>query len=240
MLSYSCDDEVDFHYIFAFGSIINVATHAPWISSSDEFGHDSASLPGRPAVLSSRMGYLRGWNFRSSTGFTALGIRRSKENALDINGVLYRVHTTMLKDFDRREVGYDRIQIPHDCIDFPSLKRQPLADYIDYVPRDARLWIYVPTECMVADEDHPILQSYVDSVMEGCLFWGGEEMAQAFVQLTTDWSVYFLNDTPNSRRPWLYRQQYTVSTSHFLYLSIRFLFCSTLTPMLLRPQLIIS
>ena len=206
-------DEEDFHYIFGFGSIINVATHAPWISSSD----NSASLPGRPAVLSSRMGYLRGWNFRSSTGFTALGIRRSKENGSDINGVLFRVHHTMLKDFDRREVGYDRIQIPQEYIDFPSLTKQSLAEYIDDVPRDARLWIYVPLECMVADEDHPILQSYVDTVLQGCLFWGGEEMAETFVQSTTDWSVYFLNDTPSSRRPWLYRQQYAVSTSHFLY-----------------------
>ena len=35
-------------------------------------------------------------------------------------------------------------------------------------------------------------------------------MAEEFVRTTTDWSVYFLNDTPSSRRPWLYRQQYAV------------------------------
>jgi len=222
-------EDGDSDYIFGFGSIINVATHAPWISSGDAAGECSSasSLPGRPAVVSARMGYQRGWNFRSNTGFTALGIRRVVVNtsattedadsalpaaeeqvASDINGVLFRIRHSVLADFDRREVGYDRVQIPFDCIDFPPLTEA--VECIDNIPSDARLWVYVPRDVLPADEDHPVLQSYVDTVMQGCLFWGGEAMAETFVRTTTDWSVYFLNDTPSSRRPWLYRQQYTV------------------------------
>ena len=133
---------------------------------------------------------------------------REEEVASDINGVLFRIRHSVLGDFDRREVGYDRVQIPFDCIDFPPVTEA--VECIDNIPPDARLWVYVPRDVLPADEDHPVLQSYVDTVMQGCLFWGGEAMAESFVRTTTDWSVYFLNDTPSSRRPWLYRQQYTV------------------------------
>jgi hypothetical protein len=44
--------------------------------------------------------------------------------------------------------------------------------------------------------------------MQGCLEWGGEQMAMEFVATTSNWSAYFLNDTPSSRRPWLFRKEY--------------------------------
>ena len=34
-------------------------------------------------------------------------------------------------------------------------------------------------------------------------------MATEFVATTSSWSPYFLNDTPSSRRPWLFRKEYT-------------------------------
>mmetsp|Transcript_15099 Transcript_15099/g.36250 ORF Transcript_15099/g.36250 Transcript_15099/m.36250 type:complete len:158 (-) Transcript_15099:414-887(-) len=61
---------------------------------------------------------------------------------------------------------------------------------------------------MYADENHPLLQSYVDTVLQGCLEWGGERMAEDFIITTGAWSSFYLNDTPSSRRPWLYRKQY--------------------------------
>jgi hypothetical protein len=69
---------------------------------------------------------------------------------------------------------------------------------------------YIPQEayCAEASEDHPILQSYVDTVMQGCLEWGGEQMAMEFVATTSKRSPYFLSDTPSSRRPWLFRKEY--------------------------------
>ena len=44
--------------------------------------------------------------------------------------------------------------------------------------------------------------------MQGCLAWGGPDMAREFVETTGKWSPFFLNDTPSSRRPWLYRRDY--------------------------------
>jgi hypothetical protein len=45
------------------------------------------------------------------------------------------------------------------------------------------------------------------------LQWGGIQMARRFVETTDSWSSYFLNDTPSSRRPWLFRKEYnTIDT----------------------------
>eukprot|EP00536_Pseudo-nitzschia_multiseries_P009807 jgi/Psemu1/325781/estExt_fgenesh1_pg.C_2850001 len=145
----------EFDYIFGFGSIMNRGTHGENL------------LPGVAVVLSCDFGYERQWNFRSSTGFTALGVTYKKKKVqgnsdnhdqkttatggMDINGVLFRVTQAMIPVFDRREVGYEK----------------------------------------------------------GCLEWGGEPMAEQFLETTGGWSTYFLNDTPSSRRPWLYRKDYS-------------------------------
>jgi len=119
--------------------------------------------------------------------------------------------------FDRREVGYDRVQITLDHLDLipgadstGGLEVTALS-----IHKDEKIWLYVPqaSSCAESNEDHPILQSYVDTVMQGCLEWGGEEMASQFVATTCSWSPYFLNDTPSSRRPWLFRKEYnTIDT----------------------------
>ena len=35
-------------------------------------------------------------------------------------------------------------------------------------------------------------------------------MAEEFILTTGGWSTFFLNDTPSSRRPWLFRKEYNV------------------------------
>ena len=211
--------EPKYDYIFGFGSIINTETHAPWLAlQQEENGKESYVLPGQRAKILAKFGYRRGWTFRSNTGFTALGIFPTQEKATDVNGVLFRITHEMLAGFDVREVGYDRVEVPRDCIElFPRLAQENPVDAsytnkseceLNIQPNET-MWIYVPRQCFQANEDHPILQSYVDTVLQGCLEWGGEHMAKEFVETTTQWSPYFLNDTPSSRRPWLYRKEYS-------------------------------
>lgn len=202
-----------FDYVFGFGSIINTATHAPWLASDKD--SNCTVLQGQRATILKSFGYKRGWTFRSATGFTALGLLREEE-ANDINGVLFRIRHDLLEGFDRREVGYDRVEIDRNCIKLippeESETNEPDANkYSHQVVLDIqvgeKIWVYVPQEsfCAEANEDHPILQSYVDTVMQGCLDWGGESMAEEFVATTSNFSPYYLNDTPSSRRPWLFR-----------------------------------
>lgn len=201
-----------YDYLFGFGSIINTNTHASWMADG------SQALPGQRANIRACFGYRRGWNFRSNTGFTALGI--AKDNAGDgtvINGVLFRIPHSMLSSFDRREVGYDRVEMNLEHLELlpgPDSAGGLEVDTLK-IADGAKLWVYVPKQsfCAEANEDHPILQSYVDTVIQGCLQWGGEEMAEQFVVTTYCWSPYFLNDTPSSRRPWLFRKEYNTIDS---------------------------
>ena len=201
------NDAEEYDYIFGFGSIMNRGTHG------ENF------LPGVAVLLSKEFGYERQWNFRSSTGFTALGVSKvssGNDATLDVNGVLFRVTQSMIPVFDRREVGYEKVRIPLKYLEFVVSGNNKNIDsssslwYKELGPDD-RLWIYVPlaSHKKMADENHPLLQSYVDTVLQGCLEWGGEAMAEKFIQTTGGWSTYFLNDTPSSRRPWLYRKDYS-------------------------------
>jgi hypothetical protein len=202
-----------FDYIFGFGSIINTATHAPWLAEMPA-SNCTAALPGQRAILKATFGCERSWNFRSNTGFTALGITRVENGeAKDICGVLFRITHDMIPAFDRREVGYDRVEIDREHLEFVPADKiyKESLDTPLQIQSNEHIWVYIPQQsyCLTANEDHPILQSYVDTVMQGCLEWGGESMAVQFVQTTTGWSTFFLNDTPSSRRPWLYRKEYS-------------------------------
>ena len=54
---------------------------------------------------------------------------------------------------------------------------------------------------------YPILQSYVDVVLTGCLEYG-EDFAKEFIQTTFKWSPYWLNERTLARRPWVHEPQY--------------------------------
>jgi tetratricopeptide (TPR) repeat protein len=180
----------------------------------------------------------RHWNYRCATGFTALGVELVKEKtsaAIDVtidndfmNGVVYPVSAEQLKSFDVREVGYYRASIPLEMIridlesgcDAAKRRAAHLHEQLCTISSKARdqtptslinIWIYVPesNQCAYPDEDYPILQTYVDVCLRGCLQWGGVVLAQHFLRTTFGWSDCFLNDAPLSRRPWLHRLNYT-------------------------------
>jgi hypothetical protein len=243
-----------YEYIFGFGSIMNTSTHATWKTTSStttttDMQSSSGSLPGVIATISKEFGYKRQWSFRSSTGFTALGVEQvivaatnendnddgGEEKCCEINGVIFQVPTCDIPDFDRREVGYTKIRIPLEYITIQnddaseatsntceattaataaaaaSNQQQSYRQQANFTfTSNDNIWLYVPLPGHIhyADENHPLLQSYVDTVLQGCLEWGGPAMAEQFIVTTGGWSEYFLNDTPSSRRPWLYRKEY--------------------------------
>ena len=52
------------------------------------------------------------------------------------------------------------------------------------------------------DAEHPLLQSYIDVVVEGGLEYG-EAFAREVIETTEGWSDYWLNDRESARRPWV-------------------------------------
>ncbi len=181
-------------FIFGYGSLINS------VSRSSTAG---ASVPAIPVRVSAAFGYYRTWNDRSASGFTALGLSKSGsgEKPSTINGVLYAVTDDDMAKYDAREQGYARLEVPRDEIEAVSWQR---------LPETGTIWVYVPVgpngEAGVGlpppDAQYPLLQSYIDVVVEGGLEYG-EEFARETLETTGGWTDTWLNDRELARRPWV-------------------------------------
>jgi hypothetical protein len=182
-------------FIFGYGSLINTASRKATAV---------APAPAIPVRVSAAFGYVRAWNDRSPSGFTALGLRRPRpdEPPSTVNGVLYPVDGDDMARFDAREVGYARVEVPREAIEAVSWQR---------LPEEGRVWVYVPVRPGGApgeglpgpDAAYPLLQSYIDVVVEGALEYG-PDYARELIETTADWSPYWLNDRELARRPWVH------------------------------------
>jgi len=112
-------------------------------------------------------------------------------------GVLYRVTERELARFDRREIGYHRREIAVEDVDLVGyLDTQEHYEieehriFIDAVAgkrSDVKVWVYVPTNPLPPDEEHPIAQTYVDVILQGCMEIH-PDFAREFVQDTIGWN----------------------------------------------------
>ncbi len=180
-------------YVFGYGSIINLRSRV----------RSGGSAKAMYVRISERFGYRRKWNFRSPTGFTALGLSKvkRKENMSTVNGVLFACSMEQMKSFDERESGYGRVRIPANLVEI--LDETKHTKLIAEVP----IYVYAPPldMCSRASEKYPICQTYIDCVMSGLLDTGGKPAVNEFIRTTFDWTSFYLYDTPMSRRPWLHR-----------------------------------
>lgn len=208
-------------FVFGYGTLISNTSRHTTLSSI--YSSDGSSIPVDEqdsssflCHLRSSYGYKRSFCFRSSTGFTALGLQQyqkkdEKEEETDfmvekdaggIAGIVFRVNEAQLPEFDKREKGYFRKQIPQEFLYMSCGSPLPL-------PSNAVVYVYIPELGRLAapSEEYPILQTYVDICLSGCLSWGNESLMHEFCATTDGWSTYYLNDPPMSRRPWLHRPQ---------------------------------
>ena len=202
------------HWLFGYGSILSEASRLATLAA------DSSEEPSLAAVveISAAAGFVREWNFRAPSGFTAVGLRRSPETATAICGVLFEVGSDCaLGRFDAREKGYDRVQLEPSQVSVldghaaatTELERARARRAEDAIGvEDHLFWVYVPRETQPASDEFPICQTYVDVCLSGCLERGGHELANRWVVTTGGWSQYWLNDAPMSRRPWLHRPRH--------------------------------
>jgi len=184
--------------------------------------HDAAliQMPWTPFLCGYRLksdlrglGFARSWNFQHPTEqITALGLEKTEPgHGRAINGVVVPVLTKEgMEALDEREVGYKRVEVTCD-------KLKPLG--WPQLPHDARVWMYVPcgrgseqtpgVALVPASFTHPLLQSYVDVCILGCLEYS-EEFAIEFINTTSGWDGPWLNDRKLARRPWVHQPSYKV------------------------------
>lgn len=149
-------------------------------------------------------GYERGWFERSEgegPGTTFLGVRPRRGARL--NAVAYEVDAAELERTDRRESSYCRAAVPLGAL-------KPLEPAFS-AQRVAQAWIYVTEDRRIAvpGPAHPIVQSYVDVFLGGCL--EQEErfrlagFARRCISSTAGWSPHWVNDRIYPRRPFVHQ-----------------------------------
>jgi len=99
------------------------------------------------------------------------------------NGVLVRLNDNALQDFDRREKGYHRIELDPTSV---------IADCDTLIIKEP-IWVYVKSNPKPPCQFQPIMQTYVDTVLAGCLSIS-EPFAKTFVETTSGWHHPFEND----------------------------------------------
>ncbi len=159
----------DWMYIFGYGSLINKY-------SRNRTGNTGKSYP----VLVN--GLQRAWgNVDGSYPIAPLVVKPGKGVC---NGVLIEVDEQGLRDFDQREHGYQRIQISAEQIE--------LLENTDLTITEP-VWVYINTRALSPCEQYPITQTYVDTVIAGCLSVS-YQFAEMFVATTSGWQHPYCND----------------------------------------------
>lgn len=195
--------------MFGFGSLIN---------AKSRLSSDPNALCAIPVRIHEDVGFERCWNFQHPLAhLTALGLRRVRagQKGRSINGVCTPIVASAGKKDAQlpqevldREVGYTPVPIESKHVTALSWLR---------LPKDSFVWIFVPNGVgedarpgeglSMASRSHPILQSYVDVCVLGCLDYG-RAFAVEFIRTTIGWDRPWLNDRKVPRRPWLHTPRY--------------------------------
>jgi hypothetical protein len=149
-------------------------------------------------------GYRRGWFARpEAVGFSTTYLGAAADPKGSINAVIYQVDEPELKATDRREASYCRRSVAFG--DIRTLESGSFA------MQTGQAWIYINKPQTVARPSarYPIVQSYVDIFLSGCLEqeqrFELKGFAQQCVSTTHDWSEHWVNDRVYPRRPFIYQ-----------------------------------
>lgn len=175
----------DWILYFGYGSLVNRETRP-----AQEVAH--------PARLK---GWQRVWEHRVTDPnrgkrCTSLSIEpcqtvesnRDIQGPAGIDGVVVQLSVELLAQLDQREAGYERLSLPATDFDLPEELAENVAGSNVMVYRS------LPHNRALADEDHPVLQSYIDCVMAGYLRHFGESGVQELISSTRGWERSVFND----------------------------------------------
>ena len=163
------------NYIFGYGSLINKRSIA---KTSDKFK--------KPVPVTVK-GLKRGWYFcDKNEKRSAVGAVFDGESFC--NGVVFEAQKEDLIKFDQREEGYTRVK----------LNLSDIEVFYKEAPKDIIVWTYIVNSVVLPEKDYPIVQSYVDTVLEGCLCFG-KNFADDFIFQTKEWERPWVNDRRDPR-----------------------------------------
>jgi hypothetical protein len=179
------------NYIFGYGSLIQIASRTRTVPSA---------FATRPAIVK---GISRGWYYQAdSPSLNPTYLGAVPDPGAETNGVIYPVTLAERDATDLREADYKRTLV--DASGITMFDGGP-------VPPDAEIWFYASKEKKYTNAEHPIVQSYVDICIDGCLeieamYPLAKEIsfAERFVKTCTDWTTPWINDRIFPYRPFIY------------------------------------
>jgi hypothetical protein len=161
-------------YLFGYGSLIDASSRA----KTGETG------PARPVRVA---GLQRAWHVVAPrSGCTVVGV--TPQRGASCNGVMVEIAPHALPRFDARERFYHRVIIPQQAV--TSLSGEHLSC--------ATIWAYMTSRPGKPSDAYPLVQSYIDVVLTGCLAIS-TDFAIEFIETTAGWSPAWLNDRTHPR-----------------------------------------
>ncbi len=152
-----------------------------------------------PAVIK---GYERSWSAHGNLpGLNATFLSVSENPEASFNGVIYKLSDPKkMEQYDKRERVYCR----------RALSLEGLNVIAATLPTQKQVWIYISTKenHQYPTHDYPIVQSYVDTFLRGCVQieerFKIKNFAEDCIKSTDQWPVYWINDRIFPRRPSLF------------------------------------
>ena len=177
-------------YIIGYGSLIDEQSKKRTDSTAEE------SLP---ALIT---GYRRSWSVHGNLpGLNTTFLAVSEDQASSFNGVIYKLSAPeQIEEYDKRESLYCRKELSSDQLNV----------YTIVLPTQKQMWIYIPIENphLYPTQKFPIVQSYVDTFLRGCIHieehFKIKNFAKDCIKSTDQWSMHWINDRVFPRRPSLF------------------------------------
>lgn len=163
-------------FIFGYGSLI----------CADSRSRTGISGQAHPIEVT---GISRRWSLHSPE-WPATALSAHIHEAAQCNGVYFPVDDQNLALFDQREMGYDRVRV-----DWNQVKAVSNAA----LPHSSTLWAYVGKQTGEPLPEKPIMQSYLDVILNGCLDYG-PQFAASFTLQTEQWK-HLVNDREHPMYP---------------------------------------
>lgn len=185
------------NFIFGYGSLI------------EDESRQRTTPSARDAWPAKVKGIRRGWWARGAeSGLTTTYLGAIADPDATCNGVIYKVSAAELAATDKREsAGYQRCRIDVDKITWLDGRTKPLAGVV---------WAYINrfSKDQIGDNlatpQFPIVQSYVDICIHGCLevesrYPTAAGFTQDFIATTDEWNRFWVNDRLYPRRPFIFQ-----------------------------------
>lgn len=179
------------NFIIGYGSLMNISSLKRTLPQIDYI---------EPIYLHN---YIRSWsaieNEKHSLSTTYLGV--SKEKNKKINCIIFEVPEQLIDTLDSREFLYTRESVNKTDIEFIKSKTK--------IEDNDNIWIYLTKIPQEPESDFPIIQSYVDTCISGCIQLENQftikNFANTFIQTTQNWSKYWVNDRIFPRAPHIHQ-----------------------------------